>query len=115
MQSRVPLQHYLIVVTQTLYPRWLKFHSKLRRMLTERAPKLFGCRCHSSASSVYLCLESAKQHNMTTDALREEHEQLGRVVTKLISEHAGLLDSTPITSSATPDELRQLFSEPLPV
>jgi aromatic-L-amino-acid decarboxylase len=52
---------------------------------------------------------------MTSESLREQHEKLGRAVTRLISEQAGRLESAPVTSEATPDELRQLFAEPLPV
>src|SRR5438876_1431855 len=52
---------------------------------------------------------------MTTDQLRDQHEKLGRAVTKLISEHAAQLDATPVTSPATPDCLQKLFAEPLPV
>lgn len=52
---------------------------------------------------------------MTTDQLREQHEKLGGAVTKLISEHASALDSAPVTSPATPDDLEKLFAEPLPL
>jgi len=52
---------------------------------------------------------------MTSESLREEHERLGLAVTKLISEHAGRLDSAPVTSAATPADLKLLFDEPLPV
>jgi glutamate/tyrosine decarboxylase-like PLP-dependent enzyme len=52
---------------------------------------------------------------MTSDQLRDQHEKLGRAVTKLISEHAAQLDATPVTSPATPDWLQKLFAEPLPV
>ncbi len=52
---------------------------------------------------------------MTCESLREQHERLGRAVTKLISDHAGKLDSAPVTSPATPAELRTLFDEPLPI
>src|SRR3989440_7050545 len=51
---------------------------------------------------------------MTADSLRDQHEKLGRAVTKLISEHAAALDSAPMISGATPDELKKLFSEPMP-
>src|SRR5437660_4416860 len=51
---------------------------------------------------------------MTSESLREQHEKLGRAVTKLISEHAGRLESAPVTSPATPDDLKQLFADPLP-
>jgi len=52
---------------------------------------------------------------MSSETLREQHEKLGRAVTKLIAEHASRLDSAPVTSPATPDDLKQLFNEPLPV
>ena len=52
---------------------------------------------------------------MTSETLREQHEKLGRAVTKLIAEHAARLDSVPVTSPATPDDLKQLFNEPLPI
>ena len=48
-------------------------------------------------------------------SLSEQHELLGRAVTKLISEHAARLESAPVTSSATPADLKQLFDEPIPV
>src|SRR5438093_3086761 len=51
---------------------------------------------------------------MTSESLSEQHERLGRAVTKLISEHAAQLDSAPVTSPATPADLRKLFDEPLP-
>src|SRR5438132_5517254 len=52
---------------------------------------------------------------MTSESIREQHESLGRAVTKLISEQAAKLDSAPVISPATPAELRTLFDEPLPV
>src|SRR2546421_7370583 len=51
---------------------------------------------------------------MTSESLSEQHESLGRAVTKLISEQAAKLDFAPVTSPATPAELRTLFDEPLP-
>jgi glutamate/tyrosine decarboxylase-like PLP-dependent enzyme len=51
---------------------------------------------------------------MTSESLREEHERLGLAVTRLISEHAARLDSAPVTSAATPADLKLLFDEPLP-
>jgi aromatic-L-amino-acid decarboxylase len=51
---------------------------------------------------------------MSTESLREQHEKLGRAVTRLISEHAARLDAAPVTSRATPDDLIHLFDEPLP-
>src|SRR5438477_366507 len=52
---------------------------------------------------------------MTSESLREEHERLGLAVTRLISEHAGRLDSAPVASAATPADLKLLFDEPLPI
>jgi glutamate/tyrosine decarboxylase-like PLP-dependent enzyme len=52
---------------------------------------------------------------MSTDELRQQHEEIGRAVTKLISERAAKLDELPVAPSATPDELRRLFDEPLPI
>ena len=52
---------------------------------------------------------------MTPDELREQHEQIGEAVTRLISEHAAGLDSRRVVPEATPDELAALFSEPLPL
>ena len=52
---------------------------------------------------------------MTPDELSRLHETLGNAVTKLISEHARALESLPVTSRATPDELKKLFEEPLPL
>ena len=51
---------------------------------------------------------------MTSETLSEEHQRLGRAVTRLISEHAARLDSAPVTSRATPAGLKLLFDEPLP-
>src|SRR5437762_10980571 len=52
---------------------------------------------------------------MSSETLREQHEKLGRAVTKLLPDHASRLDPTPVTSPATPDDLKQLFNEPLPI
>lgn len=52
---------------------------------------------------------------MTPESLSEQHEKLGRAVTKLIADHAASLGSAPVNSGITPDELRQLFDEPLPI
>jgi aromatic-L-amino-acid decarboxylase len=51
---------------------------------------------------------------MSNESLRDQHEKFGRAVTKLISEHAGRLDTAPVTSRATPDDLKLLLAEPLP-
>jgi glutamate/tyrosine decarboxylase-like PLP-dependent enzyme len=52
---------------------------------------------------------------MTSESLREQHEKLGRAVTALISEHAAALENAPVTSAATPADLKRLFDEPLPL
>src|SRR2546430_2191778 len=52
---------------------------------------------------------------MTSESLSEQHESLGRAVTKLISDQAAKLDFAPVTSRTTPAELRALFDEPLPI
>ena len=52
---------------------------------------------------------------MDTDSLSAQHEQIGRAVVKLITEHAARLESLPINSGATPNDLKKLFDEPLPV
>ena len=52
---------------------------------------------------------------MTTDSLRDQHEKLGRAVTALISAHAAALESAPVTSLASPADLKRLFDEPLPL
>ncbi|HYJ46802.1 MAG TPA: aminotransferase class V-fold PLP-dependent enzyme, partial [Pyrinomonadaceae bacterium] len=61
--------------------------------------------------------ESKKSYSHTPAAnvsLSEEHERLGRAVTKIISEYARQLDALPVTSAATPGELAKMFDEPLP-
>src|SRR5215510_3959236 len=75
----------------------------------------------NSASGVGICrlllitlATQLREDNMSTESLRDQHEKLGRAVTKLISEHAARLDSAPVTSRFTPDDLKQLFAEPLP-
>ena len=51
---------------------------------------------------------------MFNESLSEQHEKLGRAVTRLISEHAARLDSAPINSGVTPDDLKKILDEPLP-
>jgi aromatic-L-amino-acid/L-tryptophan decarboxylase len=46
--------------------------------------------------------------------LREQHERLGRAVTKIIADNLKDLDSRRVTSEATPADLDKLFDEPLP-
>jgi len=52
---------------------------------------------------------------MSSESLSQQHERLGHAVTRLISEHAAQLDSAPVTASATPADLKQLFDEALPI
>ncbi len=52
---------------------------------------------------------------MDSISLSAHHEQIGRAVTKIISEHAARLDETPVTSPATPADLEKIFDEPLPL
>jgi aromatic-L-amino-acid decarboxylase len=52
---------------------------------------------------------------MNIHTLRQQHEKLGHAVTRLVCEHAARLESAPVTSSATPSDLEQLFGEPMPV
>ena len=52
---------------------------------------------------------------MTSESLSEQHKQLGLAVTKLISEHAARLESAPVVSPATPEDLKRLFTDPIPV
>ena len=52
---------------------------------------------------------------MTSESLRDQHEKLGRAVTALICEHAAALETAPLTSRATPADLKRLFDEPLPL
>jgi aromatic-L-amino-acid/L-tryptophan decarboxylase len=42
------------------------------------------------------------------------HEELGRSVTRIIADLAARLDTTPVTSRATPADLEKSFDEPLP-
>jgi glutamate/tyrosine decarboxylase-like PLP-dependent enzyme len=43
-----------------------------------------------------------------------QHESIGRMVTKIITEFAASLDSRRVVSEATPAELERMFDEPLP-
>src|SRR5215212_1370768 len=49
-----------------------------------------------------------------TRTLAEEHERLGGAAVRLIADYARSLDAAPICSKATPEELVELFDEPLP-
>lgn len=44
----------------------------------------------------------------------EQHERLGRLVTSIIAEFAGSLDTRRVASEATPADLEKLFAEPPP-
>src|SRR6266567_8574126 len=52
---------------------------------------------------------------MDSKQLSQQHERIGRAVTRLISEHAARLDGDVVTSKATPADLAKLFDEPLPL
>ena len=52
---------------------------------------------------------------MTSESLSEQHKRLGHAVTSLISEHAARLETAPVTSTATPADLKRLFDEPIPI
>src|SRR5262252_6549943 len=52
---------------------------------------------------------------MTAESLSAQHEEIGSAVTRLIAAHAAQLDSLPINSGTTPDDLKKLFDEPLPL
>lgn len=49
-----------------------------------------------------------------TQSLAAEHERLGRAAVEIIAAYARTLDSAPVCSTATPEELERLFDEPLP-
>lgn len=51
---------------------------------------------------------------MASESLSEQHERLGRAVTKLISEQAARLDSAPVAPAVTPADLEKVFDEPMP-
>lgn len=52
---------------------------------------------------------------MTRESLSQQHQSLGRAATRIITDHAAQLDAAPVTSPATPADLRRLFEEPIPV
>ncbi|HYP02207.1 MAG TPA: pyridoxal-dependent decarboxylase [Pyrinomonadaceae bacterium] len=49
-----------------------------------------------------------------SERLSAEHEQLGKIVTEIISHHARTLDTARVCSEASPRELERMFDEPLP-
>jgi aromatic-L-amino-acid decarboxylase len=49
-----------------------------------------------------------------SESLSAEHEELGKIVTGIISRHARLLEEARVCSEATPGELEKMFDEPLP-
>jgi len=48
------------------------------------------------------------------DDLAQQHERLGRAVTAIVTEYASSLDSRKVTSTATPQDLLEIFAEPFP-
>ncbi len=79
-----------------------------RPLIAGRMPALPAYRLCSLAAPREILFET-----MTAD-LAKEHEQLGRAVTAIITEYVRGLDSRKVTSTATPQELEQLFDEPFP-
>jgi glutamate/tyrosine decarboxylase-like PLP-dependent enzyme len=59
--------------------------------------------------------ESNHSPTPTTQTLADEHERLGRMVTNIVSTYARTLDDVPVCSTASPQELEELFDEPLPM
>jgi aromatic-L-amino-acid decarboxylase len=49
-----------------------------------------------------------------SESLAAQHQRLGQAVTEIIAKYAGELDTTRVTSEATPADLEKLFDEPLP-
>lgn len=47
--------------------------------------------------------------------LSDEHDRLGRAVTRIISDYARGLDALPVSSEAAPADLEKIFEEPLPL
>jgi glutamate/tyrosine decarboxylase-like PLP-dependent enzyme len=58
---------------------------------------------------------SSKRPEAFGPRMGEEHERLGRAVTKIIGDYARRLDELNVTSSATPGDLEKIFDEPLPI
>ena len=52
---------------------------------------------------------------MNSESLSRQHEALGKAVTRIISAHAAELETAPVTSKATPSDLKALFEESLPL
>src|SRR5687768_524825 len=48
------------------------------------------------------------------DDAADQHERLGRAVTSIIAEYFRTLDSKPVASAATPQDLERLFDESFP-
>ena len=57
-------------------------------------------------------MSSKKQPAM--EDLAQQHEHLGRVVTRIITDFAASLDSRPVATNATPSDLEAIFAEKLP-
>jgi aromatic-L-amino-acid decarboxylase len=52
---------------------------------------------------------------MNSESLSRQHEALGKAVTRIIGAHAAQLETAPVTSKATPSDLKALFAESLPL
>ena len=51
---------------------------------------------------------------LAIEDLVEQHERLGRAVTRIIADFAATLDSRPVATPATPSDLETIFAEELP-
>ena len=49
------------------------------------------------------------------ETLTAEHEELGRLVARIIADYVRALDASQVCSEASPAELEKLFDEPLPM
>jgi len=53
--------------------------------------------------------------NNMTESLSQQHRLLGNAVTGIIAEYTRQLDNWPVTSKASPADLKKLFDEPMPL
>ena len=49
-----------------------------------------------------------------SESLSQQHQDLGNAVTRIITDYASQLEHLPVTSDASPADLAELFSEPIP-
>ena len=60
------------------------------------------------------CNKQESVSSIHMNDIAAQHENIGRMVTKIIAEFAANLDSRRVASEATPTELERIFDEPLP-